>query len=309
MDKELEAKDVSEKTAAEKEYDQAWVDADSTNKDGDGTDNENHDDPQDGLPPKKDEGEAQKSEENQDTQKISKEHGDVESVEKALKDTKIYATKLAQEKAELERKLRAFEEGKATEKEVLDAKLKLQDAKDNLDDIKARIYEDYPELKDLFDPLIDSNRALKKEITELKTKSVAETEKDQKEKALDHFNSKVKPAVLEKHKDFDSIIKDDSYWQWADEQRPALKVAALHSSDPDDIVWAISEYKKYKFSDAAKDVKTRQDQEKKQRLINAQSLRGGGTPFTGGNSSNPDDYDSAWNEAGNTLLKEGVAKR
>lgn len=54
----------------------------------------------------------------------------------------------------------------------------------------------------------------------------------------------VKPKVLEVHPDFDEIVKNETYWQWIEKQRPALKFAGKDSGDPDDIIWAISEYKK-----------------------------------------------------------------
>jgi hypothetical protein len=55
----------------------------------------------------------------------------------------------------------------------------------------------------------------------------------------------VKPIVLKVHPDFDSIVAGQGYWEWAEKQRSALKVAALNSGDPLDIIWAVSEYKAF----------------------------------------------------------------
>ena len=65
-----------------------------------------------------------------------------------------------------------------------------------------------------------------------------------REQALAYFEANVKPKILEKHPDLDTIMKGEAYWKWAEQQRPALKYAALFSGDADDIIWAISEYKK-----------------------------------------------------------------
>lgn len=99
-------------------------------------------------------------------------------------------------------------------------------------------------------------------IAQRSTKRVEEQEitgKDVEAKrqvALEHFEKHVKPKILKAHPDFDSIvlkkspdgklIPNDEFFQWAEKQRPALKFAAMESDNPDDIIWAISEYKKFK---------------------------------------------------------------
>lgn len=76
----------------------------------------------------------------------------------------------------------------------------------------------------------------------------------QRESALRKFEREVKPKILKVHPDFDTIViiknpdgsvaLNDAYIKWAEQQRPALRTAALQSSEPDDIIWALSEYKK-----------------------------------------------------------------
>lgn len=66
---------------------------------------------------------------------------------------------------------------------------------------------------------------------------------EERRKAFEHFEANVKPEIVKVHPDFDYIVKMDYYWQWVEEQRPALKFAATESPDPVDITWAISEFK------------------------------------------------------------------
>lgn len=80
-------------------------------------------------------------------------------------------------------------------------------------------------------------------------------EKLQKQEALEYFELQVKPEILKIHPDFDNIIfkttedgtivLNEEYFQWAEKQKPALRDAAINSSKPEHIIWAISEYKKY----------------------------------------------------------------
>jgi hypothetical protein len=77
-------------------------------------------------------------------------------------------------------------------------------------------------------------------------KSAAPAPTPTREEAFRYFATHVKPKVVRIHPDFDDIMKDSGYWKWAEEQPQALKRAALDSSDPSDIIWAIGEYKKAK---------------------------------------------------------------
>jgi len=61
--------------------------------------------------------------------------------------------------------------------------------------------------------------------------------------AFEYFVQNVKPLVVKVHPDFDRIVAGEGYWKWAEKQRPALKFAAFNSGDPEDIIWAIGEYK------------------------------------------------------------------
>jgi chromosome segregation ATPase len=242
----------------------------------------------------------------------SKDHGSIESLEKALNDTKSYATKLAEEKAELVKKLKEYEEGKATQKEVEDQKKATEDAKDDLDKIKESIYEDYPELKAILDPLLEQSKVLKKTVEEIRAgqekKAAEDTAEAARKAAFDEFNKNVKPKILEKHADFDRIVRSEAYWKWADEQRPALKFAAMDSPDPEDIVMAVTEFKKSAYADKIEGFKSKQAEKKQQILTSAQTLRGGSTSFpsSGKKSVDPNDYEAGWKEAEEKLKSEGI---
>ncbi|MCL5238639.1 MAG: hypothetical protein M1353_12510 [Nitrospirae bacterium] len=253
---------------------------------------------------------------------VSKTYGSVEAMEKAVKDSQAAVTRLAQEKSELQKKLDAHERGTATEKEVAEAKQAVRDAEDalsGLDTVKEAVYADYPELKGVLDPIIEQNRTLAKEVKALRVDKEAEAEQGKVNALRDHFNAKVKPEVLKVHADFDDILTvptgdgkraaNEEYFKWAEDQRPSLRTAALESNDPQDIIWAVSEFKKFKGTPAAREIQNKEEKDKQNKLTNAQTLRGGSTgfPVSKGKKGDPDDYDSAWDEAGAKLKEQGVA--
>jgi len=238
------------------------------------------------------------------------------SIEKALRDTKAWATRLAQENAELKRTLEAYEKGLATRQDVEDAKKAVKDAQDNLDEIKSRVYEDYPELKDLLDPVLDMTRSLKEEIDSIRAEQRVKAENDERQRALEEFNLRVKPKVKEVHPDFEEIIfqkgpdgqmvLNDEYFQWAAEQSPALRFAATESSDPQDIIWAVREFKKWKATPEADEYRQRQQMNRERKLETAQSIMpssGPAMPISKTGDASEDDYDKAWAEATKRLEK------
>lgn len=88
------------------------------------------------------------------------------------------------------------------------------------------------------------------------TSPSTKNDEHERQQALEYFNANVKPKILKIHPDFDDIvlkktpdgklIANDEFFEWAEKQRPALRFAAMESNNPDDIIWAISEYKKFK---------------------------------------------------------------
>ena len=68
----------------------------------------------------------------------------------------------------------------------------------------------------------------------------------ERQKIREYFEANIKPQIIRVHPDFDAIMKDEGYWQWAEQQPTQLKHAALTSGNPSDIIWAINEYKKFK---------------------------------------------------------------
>lgn len=131
-------------------------------------------------------------------------------------------------------------------------------------------YTDYDQIiNDYFFPYAEKNPSLWEIINSSENPSelayriglgIKRKEEDTKrQNYLDYFEANVKPKILKVHPDFDSIImitrsdgtreSNKEYFEWAEKQRPALRYAAIESSDPDDIIWAISEYKKSKQKD------------------------------------------------------------
>lgn len=298
----MEADDVKvELTEAQKEqaeYDAGWAadGAESKDKpldDGDAGDDitpDPADKKADELPPvtPKDDADVIRAAADKD-----KDHGSIEAVTKALKDTQSYATKLSQEIAELKKS-----KTEGTEAEIAAQQKKTDDAKADLDAIANSIYEDYPELKALVDPLLAKTRSLESEVTTLKKGKEVDAEKEARARAKETFETTVKPKILEKHKDFDAIIKTEAYWKWANEQRPGIRFMAMDSDNPDDISTALNEYKKSGLYKADIDQIKEKDRTKRDNLINAQALRGGSTSFPAPKTpdTGKDDYDAGWRE-------------
>ncbi len=241
----------------------------------------------------------------------SKTYGNIESMEKALNDTKSYASRLQAENAALQRKVEAFERGDATAQDVEKQAAKAGKAQEDFDKIKGEIYEDYPEMKPLFDMLIEKVTASESTITELRderdrAREMAAMEEARRAK-LEAFERDVKPKVVEKHKDFDSIVRDDAYWRWAEGQSPALRYAAMDSPDPQDIIWAIGEFKATRARNDVQQIKDAERSRLAGKLEHMQTLRGGSTTMPRG-ATPPDsgDYDSGWDAADAALKRQGL---
>jgi hypothetical protein len=234
-----------------------------------------------------------------DSEALKKEAEPQDSPEaKALKDTKAWATKLAQENAELKR---LVAEG-ATKKEIAVQEKSVEQQKKAIsDETLSTVYREYPELKEVLNPLLDTLKGLQEETEATKKQreeSAVQAERRKKQDALDHFESTIMPKVLEVHSDFKEIIADSAYFEWAEKQRPGLKTAALQSNDPDDIKWAVSEYKKTLAGNEAAKLKQTDEEKRKQKLNNQMTLRGGSSAAsTGKAKADPNDYDSAWDQA------------
>ena len=298
--------------AAEAEYDKTWEEAEKAEtgeKPGEAVDpppaEKKEGDDTTGLPEK-----APIEEETPTAADDKHPHGtDVKALEKALADTKTAFTRVSQEAAELRRQVEAARRGDGDAEALEEAKRKAADARDNFDALKTKLLEDYPELEGFLDITAKEIRGLRQDVTELRKGKEKDAEAEARKGALDKFNAKVKPSILEEHKDFDAIMGDEEYWKWAEKQRPALRFAALDSPDSEDIKGAIREYKRFKATPEAQRVKEEQDKTKRERLRNAQSLRPGAPPLAPKGPGKKDDYDTGWDEAGRELEKEGVRVR
>lgn len=300
---------------AEKEYNAGWDEAESGKK-AEAKEDE-------GLDDKKPKGEDQTLNQSGPEQKADEKSPESKgpapedaSYEKALKDTKAWATKLAMENAELKKTIDAAKAGKASEQDVSDAKKAVEDAKGSLDAVRKKVYEDYPDLEALIEPIVKQNNELGQKINSLESAKIKDAEEGKVKAAREHFEINVKPEINKVHPDFEDIIfqtvdgkrgLNKEYFEWAEKQRPSLRVAALDSSDPQDIIFAVTEFKKFKGSDEAKELKQKEEKQKKDKLINAMSLRGGNASFAmKPEKADSDDYDAGWNEAGKLLKTQGV---
>lgn len=319
-DEGKEKTELTEEQKAAAEYDAAWEEAGKQDQGKKKTDTveetADKDKTDEGLPPE----EGALKTDDTDKQPVSKDHGDIASTEKALNDTKSALTRVQQENADLKRLLEEQKKGKATQEQVDAQKKATEDATAKMKEMAGAAAEDYPELKPLFDTFIETATKLTEEVTSLKKTAVESDETRKHREALNEFNARVKPKVLEEHPDYDAIIglnpdgtidraRYDEYVNWANGQRPSLRTAAVDSGDPEDIKWALREFKKFKGSPEAQKLKEKQEKDKKEKIENAQTLRGGSTSFptrAGGKEKDPNDYDAGWEEAGSILERKGV---
>jgi len=240
-----------------------------------------------------------------------KDHGSPESMKKALTDTKSAYGKLQADFQKLQEEITSLKSGKGSQADVDAAAKAVKEAKDNLGKMKeklSKVYEDYPELKDVLDPLVSVNQLLSEKVETLEKGSVEKAKADARGEAKAAFERDVKPVILKKHEDFDAIVRDEAYWDWAAKQKPALRFAAENSPDPDDIIMAITEFKK---SGLRKDVKAINEQDeasRKKKLADAMSLRGGASGNPPIKKKDEDKtYDEHWDDAGKLLKEKGVS--
>ena len=247
-----------------------------------------------------DEPEAKKEPEPKPEEKKPEEKAKPEAsgVEKALHDTKAWATKISQENAELKKLLTELKEGKATQTQVEDAQAKLDKSGKSLKDGLEKVYADYPELKDVLDPLAEKMNSLSAKL-DLSEKQSKEALK--REELRVNFEKNIEPEIVKVHQDFSKIKVDPEYFKWAEKQRPALKYAAMYSEDPQDIISAVTEYKKFLNTDESE--KQKGDEEKKKAALksNLHTASGGGSrqgqKATSLEDVDPNDYDTAFEVA------------
>lgn len=208
------------------------------------------------------------------------------SLEKALKDTKAWATRLAQENAELKKAIEELRAGTGTQQQVNEAYLAVQKAEATFNEARQRLYEDYPEFRDIIEPLFEKSHTLEKKIAEIEALKSKIEEQSMKQAAIEYFNTYVKPEILKVHPDFDEIIfkeeggakvANDEFFNWAVQQSPALQYAALQSSDPRDIIWAITEYKKYKHTPEALAEKAKIERHRQKKLSAQMAMKSANT--------------------------------
>jgi len=105
------------------------------------------------------------------------------------------------------------------------------------------------------------------------------------------------------HPDFKLIVDGENkqdYFDWGSKiATPAQRTAAFYSDNPQDIIGAVTAYKKYKAGEQVPDAEKEQTLTKQERLTNAMSLKGGSSQFKtkAGSKADPNDYDAEWKKA------------
>ncbi|MAF44178.1 MAG: hypothetical protein Unbinned7913contig1002_41 [Prokaryotic dsDNA virus sp.] len=224
--------------------------------------------------------------------KTYKAHGGVQSMAKALRDTKSNHAKLFNQLSSIRNEQQKKDKEGQTDKD------RAESVGYKLDDFKEKLKAYDPDMVDILTPVVESmereNHDLKERISQFENRSNAEKEEDL---IRQQYERDVKPKVMEAHKDYDQILGTEDYWNWARLQSPALKTAALHSLDPDDIIMAVDNYKKFKSTPEAEEQKKKEEALKQKKLTDAQTLRGGRelTPAPS-SKGDQDDYNAGFNE-------------
>lgn len=227
-------------------------------------------------------------------------------IAKALKDTKAWATKLAQEKKELEKQLETLKAGSGDRQEIETAKANLGETRKALDEKIKKASEDYPELKEVLDLMAKtSSEALSKAENFDRFKA----EEAKRAEARTHFESEIAPLIKEVHSDWKEVAFSKEYEEWIKTQPPYMQNAGFNSLDPRDISMTITEFKKFKASPDAEKAKANDALKKEGVRQNLGSMRGGGSGSGKSKPAKLEDIDPNDREAAFKFLAEQDAKK
>ncbi len=241
-----------------------------------------------------------------------KHHGDIESMNKALNDTKTHMQDLGEQLKNANAAIKALSDGKGSEKEAADAKANFEAAQKDLDVKLETMYADYPEQKEAIDAMVGIMRSQATTIEDLQGKvnkvseSTAKTkEEEDKAESLRLFEETVLPEVVKDHEDALAMIKDPRYATWAydiEKTQPMLSKAALDSNAPGDISMALTEFKKFLATPEAGKMANEQDKLKDKTISNAQTLRGSSQSMPDlKKKDDKNDYLAGWEESDKLL--------
>jgi len=233
--------------------------------------------------------------------------GDDAGLTKALKDTKAWATKLAMEKATLEKEIETLKADGASKEKIESAQAESSDLQKLLDDKIKKVSEDYPELKELMD--------LQAKIS-LETRSKVEgfekhsTEEAKRAEARQNFEANVVPKIEAVHADWKKVAFSKEYEDWIKTQPPYMQNAGYNSLDPRDISMTITEFKKFKASPEAEKAKSEEQKRLDGLKKNLSSMRGGGSASkNAGKPTKLEEVDPNDREAAFAFLAEQEAKK
>ncbi|MFA5027042.1 MAG: hypothetical protein WC713_04150 [Candidatus Methylomirabilota bacterium] len=225
---------------------------------------------------------------------------------KALKDTKSWGTKLAMEKAALEKEVAELKAGGSSKEKIDAAKASIGETRKILDEKIKKASEDYPELKEVLDLLATTSYEGLSKAKDFEKNSKEETERLE---ARQHFEAEVEPTIVAAHPDFRKVAFSKEYMAWVETQSPATQYAAMNSLDPEDIIGTITKFKK---ANAGGEVeKQRLAEEKRQKGIkeNLSTVRGGGSVSkTAGKPTKLEDLDPNDREGAFKFLADQEAK-
>jgi len=254
-------------------------------------------------PVKEDDGEPEAGDgpENEDSPKE-----DPAKLAKALKDTKSWGTKLAMEKAALEKEVAELKAGGSSKEKIEAAKASIGETWKVLDDKIKKASEDYPELKEVLDLLAKTSYEGLSKAQDFEKVSKEEGEKLELRK---RFETEIEPVIVAVHPDFRKVAFSKEYMVWVGKQSPATQYAAMNSLDPEDIIGTITRFKKANAGGEVEKQRLEEEKRKKGLKENLSTVRGGGSVSkTAGKPTKLEDIDPNDGEGAFKFLADQDAK-
>lgn len=207
-------------------------------------------------------------------------------LKKRINDMQAWGTRLSQKNALLESEIEKLKSGSGSHERVASAASAAETAQSALDSLIEEFSADYPEGRPVLTEIYSNIKALREELAAIKAPISEQSKAAARERLAAEFKASVQPEIMKVHPDFEEILlvknpdgtveRNEDYFLWAATQRPTLQLAAVESGDPDDIIWALAEYKKARNMDATKADRLQRELIKHSKIAAAMAMRGSG---------------------------------
>ena len=189
-------------------------------------------------------------------------------------DNQSFAQKNAAEVKRLNEVMAEHDKGKATDGELSDA----------LAAVKKTIDAEYPDMGDVFDPILKHTQDLERRVAAMTAETAADkqarldaqSKQEANAKSVENYRANVLPKVQDKHPDFVQVINTPEFSTWVKTQSESTQHAYHTSQSPEDAIELMTKFKTYQGSDEAKAALETQQKINATKEAGMNSLRGGG---------------------------------